>query len=107
MRASDRAWLQLAAGVAIWDATCPRGETLSSGAHRHMHSHRWLTTTLIVYLSGHLMGVWPRRYDPLAALGRLRSDWPRDEKDPHLTRWGSFVVSSDTRQPSHSRSMPM
>lgn len=74
LRPSDRAWITLAAGVLAWDALCPRGEMLSEASARYSDAHRAVWCTTIVYVGGHLMHVWPERYDPLsrlaAALGR-------------------------------------
>lgn len=63
MRPADKAWLVLAASVAVWDAACPPGEMLSEASARYTRAHRVLWPTAIVYTAGHLMHVWPRRVD--------------------------------------------
>lgn len=71
MRPADRAWIMVGAQVAVWDLLCPPGETLSEGSHRHMVDDQLVTIGLIGYLAAHLMGIWPRRYDPLSRLSAV------------------------------------
>lgn len=68
MRPADRAWLTLGAGIIIWDAACPRGEMLSDASARYTRSHPLVWGTLVVYIAGHLIHIWPRRCDPLSAI---------------------------------------
>lgn len=74
MHPADRAWITLAAGVAVWDALSPADEMLSDGSRRHMEVHPWLTGAIICYTAGHLMHVIPVRADLFTrvskALGR-------------------------------------
>lgn len=65
MRPADRAWLTLAGGIAAWDVTCPRGETLSEGASRYHRVHPWLTRLVVGYIAAHLLDLLPDRLDPL------------------------------------------
>ena len=47
------------------------GETLSAAAGRYHQQRPWLTRTVIIYLSLHLLGIIPARVDPLTRyLGR-------------------------------------
>lgn len=67
MRPADRAWLTLAAGVAAWDALCPRGEMLSEASARYTETHRFVWSATVLYFAGHLLHVWGER-DPLTRL---------------------------------------
>lgn len=71
MRPSDRAWLTLAAGVLAWDVLCPPDEMLSEASARYTAAHRILWPAVIVYTAGHLMHVWPARFDLFALAARL------------------------------------
>lgn len=73
MNAGDRAWLRLALDVVFWDITCPEHETLSEACARYRTRHPAVTTAVVGYLAGHLLGVWPQRYDPL----HIASAWKR------------------------------
>jgi len=68
MRPSDRAWLTLAVGVAIYDRYCPPGETLSAATRRYHRARPWTTRVVIVYLGMHLLGWIKDRADPLTWL---------------------------------------
>ena len=70
MRPGDRAWLVLAAGVAAWDIIAPPGEMLSDASFRYSRTHKVVWHCTVIYFAGHLMHVWPKRYDPLSALAR-------------------------------------
>lgn len=71
MRPSDKAWLLLAAGVAAWDVLCPRGEMLSEASERYGRRHPLLWGGLVVYTAGHLLHVWPRRFDAFTAAASI------------------------------------
>lgn len=73
MRAGDWAWSAIAAGVIVYEASCPRGELLSEAVDRYRR-HRPVVTHLTVgYLALHLLRRWPARADPLSLLAdRLR-----------------------------------
>ncbi|TXH53933.1 MAG: hypothetical protein E6Q97_11945 [Desulfurellales bacterium] len=73
MRAGDSAWLVLTAGVVAYEVLSPSGELLSEAADRARAAHRVLIPAAVVYVAGHLLRVWPRRFDPLTRLaGWLR-----------------------------------
>jgi len=71
MRPSDRAWLVLAAGVVVWDLVCPPGEMLSDASARYAAARPIVSRLVIVYTAGHLMHVWPARFDGFTLLARL------------------------------------
>jgi len=65
MKHGDVAWIALAAGVAIYEASCPDNELLSEAVDRYRRRHPFLTNATILYISLHLLRQWPRRIDPL------------------------------------------
>lgn len=65
MAPADHAWLALAAGVAVWDVCCPRGETLSEGMSRYHRRRPWLTRIVVSYIAAHLLDWVPDRFDLL------------------------------------------
>lgn len=71
MKPADRAWVQMAAFIAVWDATCPSGQTLSEGFRGYARHRPLLTTTVVGYLLAHLYGILPQRYDVLHRLAGL------------------------------------
>ena len=71
MRPSDRAWIALAAGVIAWDAFSPDDEMLSDASRRYTDSHRVLWPLAIGYTAGHLVHVWPERFDLFTQAARL------------------------------------
>ncbi|PKQ59711.1 hypothetical protein B5566_02375 [Mycobacterium sp. MHSD3] len=64
MRPAHRAWAGLAAGVALWDLLCPKGETLTAGMAEWKQRAPAVVTAVVVVTAGHLLGVWPERADP-------------------------------------------
>lgn len=68
MRPADRAWLALVGGIAAWDKFCPHGEMLSDASARYTKNHPVLWVTSVVYIAGHLIHIWPKRYDVLSIL---------------------------------------
>jgi hypothetical protein len=62
---ADIAWIALAAGIAIYEASCPPGQLLSEAVDRYRSRHPFITNGVIFYLSMHLLRQWPRRLDPL------------------------------------------
>lgn len=70
-----RAWLVLGVAVAVYELLADEHELLSSGVDRARAS-RPLTDAAITFgvvaTAGHLLRVWPRAYDSLAQLSRLR-----------------------------------
>jgi hypothetical protein len=65
MRHSNSAWLAVTAGVLWYELTAPQGELLSEAVDRYRTAHPVITTTVVVYLAGHLLRLWPRPVDPL------------------------------------------
>lgn len=59
------AWLAIGAFVTLYDATCPKGETLSEEAERAMeHPLGKLAVHALVWTTaGHLTRVIPEKYD--------------------------------------------
>lgn len=70
MRAGDYAWLGLAVGVVVYEAVAPDNELLSEAADRARAAHRVLVPAAVIYVAGHLLRLWPRRFDPLTQLAR-------------------------------------
>lgn len=68
MKPGDYAWCAIGLGVIGWDATSPHGELLSEAVDRYLTNHPYLTRTVIIYLSAHLLNVIPDRVDPLTRL---------------------------------------
>lgn len=70
----DYGWLAVGAVVVAVEAFAPRGKMLSHGAARYKAARPVLTTAVIGYLAGHLLGLIPARLDGLSrfakALGR-------------------------------------
>ena len=64
MRSSERAWLTLGLGVAIYEMWAKDGELLSHQVDRWLESHPILTTTLITVTAAHLLNLLPPRADP-------------------------------------------
>lgn len=58
----------LAAGVAVWDVIAPRGEMLSDASARYTKTAPLLWGTTVVYVAGHLIHVWPKKYDLLSVI---------------------------------------
>lgn len=55
MRAADRAWLALGAGVLAYDLLSPDGETLSEGIDRYLARRPMLTRMAVLAVSRHLL----------------------------------------------------
>lgn len=71
MRAADRAWLTLAAGITVYEVLAcrrPGWELLSQAADRHRARHPWAVHVAAIYLAAHLTRRWPARVDPLHRL---------------------------------------
>lgn len=71
MRAADRAWLTLGAGVVAYELACPRGELLSEGVDRYLVRSPWATRLAVAGVALHLLNVLPGALDPLHWLSRL------------------------------------
>lgn len=80
LRPSDRAWITMGLGIALWDAVCPPGEMLSEASARYMQVRPVLTGAVILYVAIHLMGKFPSRIDPLGQLGSVANGLVRTLK---------------------------
>lgn len=69
MRPADKAWLTIVAGVVAWDLLAD--EMLSQASRRYRVARPVLWPVTIIYIAGHLIHVWPERYDPLSQLARV------------------------------------
>ena len=71
----DKAWIGLAGYVVAYDAWAmiTGRETLTSSFYRALDSpiRRWPTVMAWGYLTGHLFGAIPRRYDLMARMGEI------------------------------------
>jgi hypothetical protein len=68
MRAADRAWLAIAAGVTAYEVTAarrPGWELLSEAADRYRARRPVAVHLVAVYLAAHLTRHWPPHVDPL------------------------------------------
>jgi len=63
---AGKAWVGLAAGVALYDVLAPKGETLSEGMDRAMERPvpRVLAIGAVALTASHLCNFIPERYDP-------------------------------------------
>lgn len=68
MRHGDAAWATLAVGIAAYELAAPADELLSQAVDRYRRAHPAITVALIVYISAHLLRVWPKPIDPLHQL---------------------------------------
>jgi hypothetical protein len=73
MRPSGKAWIGLAAGVAAYDALCPRGETLSEGIDAALERPigRYLAIGAVAVTSAHLLNILPNKIDPIQRFVQL------------------------------------
>jgi len=72
MRASDKAWLVMAAAILVYEILAPPGELLTNGVGRHLAAHPWITRGVVLVVAAHLLGVLPRWCDPLRLIGGVR-----------------------------------
>jgi len=68
MRHGTVAWLVLTAAVIAYEAAAKQDELLSEAVDRYRDRHPILTNSVIVFLAGHLLRIWPRPIDPLHQL---------------------------------------
>ena len=68
MRHGTVAWLVLSAAVIAYEAAAKQDELLSEAVDRYRDRHPILTKSVIVFLAGHLLRIWPRPIDPLHQL---------------------------------------
>ena len=69
MRPSERAWLGLGAGIAVYEVLCPRGETLSECVDAALEGSpltRAVTLGAIGVTALHLANLLPPKYDPFS-----------------------------------------
>lgn len=64
MRASERAWMALGVGIAVYEALAGDGELLSHQVDRWLESHPLLTYLVVTVTAAHLLNVLPSRVDP-------------------------------------------
>ena len=65
MKHGDAAWAALGLAVLVYELSAPPGQLLSEAVDKYRDRHPILTNTVIVFLAGHLLRVWPRPIDPL------------------------------------------
>lgn len=65
MRAADRAWAALLAGVITYEALAPKDELLSEGWDRYLNSRPITARIIPPIVALHLMNVLPHRVDPI------------------------------------------
>ena len=68
MKHGDAAWATLALGVLLYECCAPPGQLLSEAVDKYRDRHPILTNSVIVFLAGHLLRIWPRHIDPLHQL---------------------------------------
>lgn len=70
MRYATKAWIGLAAYLAVVEAIAPKGETLSEAVDDWIESHpgKAIWYTLVGMFAGHLLNLIPQQYDPLHRL---------------------------------------
>jgi len=68
MKHGDAAWATLALGVLLYECCAPPGQLLSEAVDKYRERHPILTNSVIVFLAGHLLRIWPRHIDPLHQL---------------------------------------
>jgi len=77
IKEGDVAWIGLLAYVVAYDvyAMATGHETLTSSYYRALSDprRRWVTITAWGYLTGHLYGVIPKRFDLMARVGTVAS----------------------------------
>lgn len=73
MRASERAWLTLGIGVAVYELLARDGELLSHQVDRWLEKHPIITTAVVTVTAAHLLNLLPPRLDPLAVAFSWRS----------------------------------
>lgn len=64
MRDSERAWIALGVGVAVYEMLAQDGELLSHQVDRWLERHPVITTTAVVVTSLHLLNLIPPKLDP-------------------------------------------
>ena len=68
MKHGDAAWAAIGLAVLVYELSAPPGQLLSEAVDKYRDRHPILTNSLIVFLAGHLLRIWPRPIDPLHQL---------------------------------------
>ena len=68
MKHGDAAWAAIGLAVLVYELCAPPGQLLSEAVDKYRIRHPILTNSLIVFLAGHLLRIWPRHIDPLHQL---------------------------------------
>ncbi|MGB0971284.1 MAG: DUF7427 family protein [Mycobacterium sp.] len=72
MRAGDRAWLTLAAGIIVYELSAEDGELLSESADRAMLRHPWIVRGAAFLLAAHVSNTIKPSCDPIHRLFALK-----------------------------------
>lgn len=67
-RPSTKAWAALVGGVILYDALCPRGETLSEGYDSFIDRHPAVAWAATALTAAHLLNIIPETIDPIHRL---------------------------------------
>ena len=68
MKHGDAAWAAIGLAVLVYELSAPPGQLLSEAVDKYRDRHPILTNSLILFLAGHLLRIWPRPIDPLHQL---------------------------------------
>jgi hypothetical protein len=68
MKHGDAAWAAIGLAVLVYELSAPPGQLLSEAVDKYRDRHPILTNSLILFLAGHLLRIWPRHIDPLHQL---------------------------------------
>jgi hypothetical protein len=68
MKHGDAAWAAIGLTVLVYESCAPPGQLLSEAVDRYRGRHPILTNSVILFLAGHLLRIWPRPIDPLHQL---------------------------------------
>lgn len=68
-------WLTLAAGIIVYDSTCPKGETLSEQMDRWLahRSGRFIAWAVGGIVFSHVFNILPPDLDPIHRLSSLKT----------------------------------
>jgi hypothetical protein len=70
LRAADKAWLVLAAGILAWDIVCEDDEMLTEASRRYAKAHPVVAHAVVASVALHLTDlVRPRWADPIHIIG--------------------------------------
>lgn len=71
MTYADYGWLAVLGVVLVVEVRAPRGQLLSEGAARYKAAQPIAWTSTVTLVAGHLLGVIPKRADPIHQLARV------------------------------------